>query len=192
MIVVLAGPAGVGKGSIVSGLLSSRPDFVLSVSATTREPRESETDGVEYYFVSEEQFDRLIEDRQMLEWAWVFGLNRYGTPKKPVDKLQAAGKTVILEIDLDGARQIRKTAPEAVQIFIAPPSFDELEQRLRGRGTETEDQLSARLETAKEELRSQNEFDQVFINDELDKTTHEVLDYILRRKEENERSTGNR
>ena len=192
MIVVLAGPAGVGKGSIVSGLLSSRSDFVLSVSATTREPRESEADGVQYYFVSEEQFDRMIEDRQMLEWAWVFGLNRYGTPKKPVDKLQAAGKTVILEIDLDGARQIRKTAPDAVQIFIAPPSFDELEQRLRGRGTETEEQLSARLETAKEELRSQNEFDQVFINDELDKTTHEVLDYILRRKEENERSTGNR
>jgi len=192
LIVVLAGPAGVGKGSIVSGLLSSRSDFVLSVSATTREPRESETDGVQYYFVSEEQFDRMIEDRQMLEWAWVFGLNRYGTPKKPVDKLQAAGKTVILEIDLDGARQIRKTAPDAVQIFIAPPSFDELEQRLRGRGTETEEQLSARLETAKEELRSQNEFDQVFINDELDKTTQEVLDYILRRKEENERSTGNR
>ena len=192
MIVVLVGPAGVGKGSIVRGLLSERADFVLSVSATTREPRDSETDGVEYYFVSDEQFDRMIEDKQMLEWAWVFGLNRYGTPKKAVDKLQSEGKTVILEIDLDGARQIRETAPDVVQIFIAPPSFEQLESRLRGRGTETEAQLEARLNTAKDELQAQGEFDEVFINDELDKTTQEVLDYILRRKEENERSTGNR
>ena len=185
MIVVIVGPAGVGKGSIVSGLLAKREDFVLSVSATTRKPRPSETDGVEYYFVQDEQFDRLVATGEMLEWAWVFGLNRYGTPKKPVDELVAQGKTVILEIDLDGARQVRKTAPDAVQIFIAPPSFEELESRLRGRGTETEQQLQARLTTAKEELRAQQEFDQVFINDDLEKTTQEVLDYVLRRKEEN-------
>lgn len=185
MIVVIAGPAGVGKGSIVSGLLAKREDFVLSVSATTRKPRPSETDGVEYYFVDDQQFDRLVARGEMLEWAWVFGLNRYGTPKEAVKNLQDEGKSVILEIDLDGARQVRKTAPEAVQIFIAPPSFDELETRLRGRGTETEDQLRARLETAREELEAQNEFDRVFINNDLDKTTHEVLNYLVQRKEEN-------
>ncbi|MDR9363017.1 MAG: guanylate kinase [Microbacteriaceae bacterium] len=183
---VIVGPAGVGKGSIVSGLLSRREDFVLSVSATTRKPRPSETDGVEYYFVDDQQFDRLVAREEMLEWAWVFGLNRYGTPKEAVKNLQDKGKSVILEIDLDGARQVRKTAPEAVQIFIAPPSFDELESRLRGRGTETEDQLKARLETAREELAAQNEFDRVFINDDLDKTTQEVLNYLLQRKEEND------
>lgn len=185
MIVVVAGPAGVGKGSIVSGLLELREDFVLSVSATTRKPRPGETDGVEYYFVDDEQFDRLVARSEMLEWAWVFGLNRYGTPKEPVEKLTDQGKTVILEIDVDGARQIRESAPNAVQIFIAPPSFEELESRLRGRGTENEDQLAARLQTAKTELTAIDEFDKVFINDDLEKTTHEVLNYLLQRKEEN-------
>lgn len=186
MIVVIAGPAGVGKGSIVSGLLAKREDFVLSVSATTRKSRPTETDGVEYFFVEDEQFDRLVARDEMLEWAWVFGLNRYGTPKEPVRKLQEQGKTVILEIDLDGARQVRKTAPDAVQVFIAPPSFDELEARLRGRGTETEEQLTARLETAKVELAAKEEFDRVFINDDLAKTTDEVLNYLLQRKDEND------
>jgi guanylate kinase len=186
VIVVIAGPAGVGKGSIVSGLLAMREDFVLSVSATTRAPRPNETDGVEYFFVDDPQFDRLVSRGEMLEWAWVFGLNRYGTPKEAVRNLQENGKTVILEIDLDGARQVRKTAPEAVQIFIAPPSFEELESRLRGRDTETEEQLHARLDTAKQELQAQEEFDRVFINDELDKTTQEVLNYLLQRKEEND------
>jgi guanylate kinase len=183
---VIAGPAGVGKGSIVSGLLAMREDFVLSVSATTRAPRPNETDGVEYFFVDDPQFDRLVSRGEMLEWAWVFGLNRYGTPKEAVRNLQENGKTVILEIDLDGARQVRKTAPEAVQIFIAPPSFEELESRLRGRDTETEEQLHARLDTAKQELQAQEEFDRVFINDELDKTTQEVLNYLIQRKEEND------
>jgi len=186
VIVVIAGPAGVGKGSIVSELLARREDFVLSVSATTRAPRPNETDGVEYFFVDDPQFDRLVSRDEMLEWAWVFGLNRYGTPKEAVRNLQENGKTVILEIDLDGARQVRKTAPEAVQIFIAPPSFEELESRLRGRGTETEEQLHARLDTAKQELQAQEEFDRVFINDELDKTTQEVLNYLIQRKEEND------
>ena len=186
MIVVIAGPAGVGKGSIVSGLLSKREDFILSVSATTRKPRPSETDGIEYFFVEDEQFDRLVSRGEMLEWAWVFGLHRYGTPMEPVQKQLALGKTVILEIDLDGARQIRNTAPEAIQIFIAPPSFEELESRLRGRGTETEEQLQARLETAKAELAAQEEFNRVFINDDLEKTTQEVLNYLLQRKELND------
>jgi len=186
VIVVIAGPAGVGKGSIVSRILSMRDDFVLSVSATTRKPRPTESDGVEYFFVEDEQFDRLVARGEMLEWAWVFGLNRYGTPKSAVDELVDQGKTVILEIDLDGARQIRKTAPDAIQIFIAPPSFEELEARLRGRGTETEQQLQARLKTAKEELEAQWEFDRVFINDDLEKTTQEVLDYVLQRKDEND------
>ena len=186
MIVVIAGPAGVGKGSIVSGLLAKRDDFVLSISATTRKPRPSENDGVEYFFVEDEQFDRLVARNEMLEWAWVFGLNRYGTPKEPVSELRQQGKTVILEIDLDGARQLRKTAPDAVQIFIAPPNFAELESRLRGRATENEEQLSARLETAKAELAAQDEFDHVFINDDLAKTTNEVLNYLLQRKDEND------
>ena len=186
MIVVLAGPAGVGKGSIVSGLLAKRIDFALSVSATTRKPRPSETDGVEYFFIDDAQFDRMVSRDEMLEWAWVFGLNRYGTPREPVYESIRSGKTVILEIDLDGARQLRQSAPEAVQIFIAPPSFEELESRLRGRGTETEDQLDARLETARTELAAQAEFDRVFINDDLEKTTEEVLNYLLQRKEEND------
>lgn len=186
MIVVIAGPAGVGKGSIVSGLLASGNDFVLSVSATTRKPRPTETDGVEYFFVDDYQFDRLVARDEMLEWAWVFGLNRYGTPREAVRKQQDQGKIVILEIDLDGARQVRNTAPDAVQIFIEPPSFSELESRLRGRGTETEEQLKARLETAKEELAAKDEFDRVFINDDLDKTIDEVLNYLLQRKDEND------
>lgn len=186
MIVIIAGPAGVGKGSIVSGLLSRRSDFTLSVSATTRSPRPSETDGVEYFFIDDEQFDRLVAQGEMLEWAWVFGLNRYGTPRKPVDESISSGKTVILEIDLDGARQLRKTAPDAIHIFIKPPSFEELQKRLKGRGTESEEQLEARLKTAEVELAAVDEFDRVFINDDLEKTIEEVLDYIVQRKEEND------
>lgn len=186
MIIVLAGPAGVGKGTVVGRLLKAEPKLKLSVSATTRSPRPGEIDGVHYEFVSAEEFDELVANSQMLEWAWVHQDHRYGTTKSQVAQLTDDGFDVILEIDLDGARQIRKSAPEAFQIFIAPPSWEELERRLRDRGTETEDQIQTRLATARAELAAQSEFDVVVINDDLDKTVQEVLDLVADRKEAND------
>jgi guanylate kinase len=147
----------------------------LSVSATTRPPRPGEIDGVHYHFVTDKQFDDLVRSGQMLEWAVVHGKHRYGTPRRPVMDALKRGLIPVLELDLAGARQIRASMPSAVQIFLAPPSWEELEHRLRGRGTETEEQIQRRLETARTELAAESEFDYVVVNDEVARATAQIL-----------------
>lgn len=173
--VVVSGPTAVGKGTVVRALVAAHPEVVVSRSVTTRPPRPKERDGVDYDFVSEAQFDALVAQGGLLEWAVVHGRHRYGTPRQPVVEAVAAGHTVVLEIDLQGARQVRTTWPEARQVFLAPPSWDELVRRLRGRGTETPDQQARRLETARVELASADEFDAVVVNDTVERAVESLV-----------------
>jgi guanylate kinase len=167
-LVVLAGPSGVGKSSIVAELRSPLPELFFSVSATTREPRRGEVDGRDYHFVGPAGFDELIERGALLEWADIHGgLQRSGTPREPVERALADGRPVLVEVDLNGARAIRGTVPEAVTVFVEPPSVAELERRLRGRGTESEEQYRRRLRTATEELAARDEFDVALVNDDV-------------------------
>ena len=177
-LIVLAGPTAVGKGTVVKHILEHYPNVHLSVSATTREPRPGEVEGQSYFFLSHEQFDAMIAAGDMLEYAVVHGQNKYGTPKQPVLAALASGKQVILEIDIQGARQVKQSMPEAKLVFIAPPSWDELVKRLQGRGTETSEEQARRLVTAKLELASQSEFDFVVINDEVARCASEVVDLM--------------
>lgn len=177
-LIVLAGPTAVGKGTVVKYILEHYPNVHLSVSATTRLPRPGEIEGESYFFLSHDEFDQMIASGNMLEYAVVHGLNKYGTPKLPVMAALAAGKQVILEIDIQGARQVKASMPEAKLVFIAPPSWDELVKRLQGRGTETPEEQSRRLETAKLELAAQSEFDYVVINDEVARCASEVVDLM--------------
>ena len=177
-LIVIAGPSGVGKGSVVRHLLECDPlRLALSVSATTRAPREGESDGVHYIFVSDEVFDLMIADGDLLEWAPVVG-HRSGTPRRAVEELLEAGRDVILEIDVQGAEQIRRLEPGALLVFLAPPTMDELERRLRGRGTETEERIAARLAIASWEMDQQGWFDHVVVNDELERASSQVAAII--------------
>jgi guanylate kinase len=164
--VVVAGPSGVGKGTVVAQALHDDPDIWLSVSATTRAPRPGEVDGVEYFFLDRADFMAKVADDGMLEWAEFAG-NLYGTPRAPVEERLAAGIPVLLEIELEGARQVRQNAPEALLVFLAPPSTAELERRLRGRGTEDDATIARRLQIAATELAAQDEFDVVLVNDDV-------------------------
>ena len=175
---VISGPTAVGKGTVVRYLLEHFKDLHLSVSATTREPRPGEVDGVDYFFLTPDEFDLLVETGQMLEHAKVHGQHQYGTPRQPVENAIYAGLQVILEIDIQGARQVRQSMPEAKLIFIAPPNWDELVARLQGRGTESADEQQVRLATAKVELEAQTEFDYVVINDQVARCAHEVLELM--------------
>ncbi|MEY4503494.1 MAG: hypothetical protein RLZZ576_748 [Actinomycetota bacterium] len=166
-LTVIAGPTAVGKGTVVRYIIEHFHDVHLSISATTRAPRPGEQHGREYFFVSQEEFDRMISDGELLEWATVHGKHSYGTPRKPIESALASGKQVILEIDLQGAKQVKKMMPDANLVFIAPPSWDELINRLKGRGTESEAEMTVRLETAKAELAQQDLFDHIVINDEV-------------------------
>ena len=177
-LIVLAGPTAVGKGTVVKYILEHYPNVHLSVSATTRAPRPGEVEGESYYFLTHEQFDEMIAAGDMLEYAVVHGQNKYGTPKQPVVAALAAGRQVILEIDIQGARQVKKAWPEAKLVFIAPPSWEELVSRLKGRGTETAEEQARRLETAKLELSAQDEFDYVVIKDEVARCASEVVDLM--------------
>jgi guanylate kinase len=177
--VVLAGPSGVGKGAIVSRLLAARPDLRLSISATTRPPRPAEVEGRDYYFVAPHAFDKLIASGGLLEWAEIFG-NRYGTPREPVDRALEEGRSVVTEVDVQGARQIRAARPDAFLVFIRPPSLQELERRLRTRDTETDEQLRRRLDKASEELAAEPEFDAAVVNDDLDEAAGKVIDIVSR------------
>jgi len=152
----------------VARLLQRHPELWLSVSATTRAPRAGELEGVHYFFHSRDHFDALVREGGLLEWAEFAG-HCYGTPRQPVQERLAAGSPVLLEIELEGARQVRRNLPDAMQIFLAPPSLEELERRIRGRGTEAEDAIQRRMERAREELGAQAEFDAVVINDDLDR-----------------------
>jgi guanylate kinase len=171
---VVSGPSGVGKGTLVSRVRGRRPDLGLTVSATTRQPRPGEVDGTSYYFLSVEDFEQRVAAGEFLEWANVFG-NRYGTLRSEVDRNLDAGKSVILEIDVQGALNVRKLMPEAVLVFIEPPSFEALESRLRGRGTEEEEVVQVRLKTAKEELELAPSYDERIVNDDLQEATSEFL-----------------
>ncbi len=172
-LTVITGPSGVGKGSLVKELISSHPEIWLSVSATTRAPRKGEENGKHYFFMEESSFDELVLRDGFIEWAEFAG-NKYGTPREPVKKELDNSRPVLLEIELEGARQVRKSFPEAFQIFLSPPNFQELENRIRGRGTESEESIKSRLIRAKEELQAKNEFDAIVINGELNLAVKEV------------------
>ncbi|MEU1308470.1 guanylate kinase [Streptomyces cinnamoneus] len=173
-LTVLSGPSGVGKSTVVAHMRKAHPEVWLSVSATTRKPRPGEREGVQYFFVDDEQFDKLIANGELLEWAEFAG-NRYGTPRQAVlDRLEA-GEPVLLEIDLQGARQVRETMPEAQLVFLAPPSWDELVRRLTGRGTESAEVIERRLEAAKVELAAETEFDTTLVNTSVEDVARELL-----------------
>jgi guanylate kinase len=171
---VVAGPSGVGKGTVIRRVLEIDPSVVLSVSITTRSPRPGEVDGADYRFVSEEEFDHLVATDALLEWAVIFGHHRSGTPAEPVEAARSQGRHVILEIDVQGARQVRERASDATLIFLAPPSLVELERRLRDRGTEDEAQLERRLAAAREEMSDAGTFDVIVVNDEVNRAAEEI------------------
>ncbi len=177
-LVVLAGPTAVGKGTVSTYIRENYPEVHLSVSATTREPRPGEVHGVNYFFVSDDEFDRLIETDQMLEWATVHNAYRYGTPRGPVDDALNQGLSVLLEIDLQGARQVKKAMDDAVLVFLLPPTWEELVRRLIGRGTESSAEQQRRLATAKVELAAQDEFDYRVVNTHVQTAAGEVVDLV--------------
>jgi guanylate kinase len=171
---VITGPSGVGKGTLIRRLLERMPELELSVSATTRPPRPGERDGVDYHFRSEEEFDQMIGEGRLLEHATYSG-HRYGTPRSEVEPRLAAGRSVVLEIEVQGARQIREAMPEAVQVFIAPPSPGALRERLEGRGTDPPEAIARRLAAAEKELAARSEFSHVIVNDDLDRAANELV-----------------
>ncbi|MFZ0531382.1 MAG: guanylate kinase [Propionicimonas sp.] len=177
-VTVISGPTAVGKGTVVQALRARHPEVWVSVSATTRPPRPGEVEGVHYLFVSREQFDDLVASGGLLEWALVHGVDRYGTPAGPVAEAVAAGRRVILEIDLQGARQVRDHLPGVRLVFIAPPSREVLTDRLVGRGTETAEQMARRLRTAEAELAAAREFDHVIVNDDLGSAVDELVELL--------------
>ena len=172
-LIVLTGPSGVGKGTLMNEILNRYPELHYSVSATTRSPRPGEINGKNYNFISRSQFEQLVTQGEFLEWAEFAG-NCYGTPREAVFNQIQAGKLVLLEIELAGARQIRNTFPSALSIFILPPSFAELEKRIRGRGQDSEEAISRRLQRAEEEIAAANEFDLKIINDDFEKALNEI------------------
>lgn len=177
LLVVIAGPSGVGKGTVHARLRTLLDDSHLSVSATTRPPRPGEREGTDYFFVSPEEFNRLVHDDQLLEWA-SYADNLYGTPRIAVDEAVAAGKVVLLDIEVQGALQVQQHDPAALLVFLEPPSFEELERRLRERGTEAGEELERRLLRAREELLQADAFDLRVVNDDLDTCVEEVLQAI--------------
>ena len=174
-LIVVAGPTAVGKGTVLSRIRESHPEVHFSVSATTRPPRPGEIDGVHYFFVDDAEFDRLIATHALLEWAVVHGHHRYGTPTAPIVEALEAGESVILEIDIQGARQVKQSMPEAVLVFLLPPSWEELVRRLESRGTEDATEQRRRLATAKTEFEAQDEFDVHIVNDDVDSAANAVV-----------------
>lgn len=172
---VISGPSGVGKGTVCQRLQSRHPEAFYSVSMTTRPPRHGEVDGSSYHFVSPEEFALLIDRGQLLEHALVHGTHHYGTPRGPVERALADGRPVVLEIDLQGARQIKENLPEAKLVFLEPPSWEELVSRLEGRGTEDADSRRRRLDTAKLELQARDEADHVLVNDRVEETVDALV-----------------
>jgi guanylate kinase len=181
-VFVITGPSGVGKGTLIRGLLERVPGLELSVSATTRPPRPGERDGVDYHFLSEEEFDRRVAAGEFVEHARYSG-HQYGTLRSELERRMAKAAGVVLEIEVQGARQIRAAMPEAVQVFIAPPSVEALRARLVGRGTDAPEDVEARLATALEELEAEKEFEYVVVNDRLEQATEELAGIVRRELE---------
>ncbi|PPF40146.1 guanylate kinase [Pseudoclavibacter sp. AY1H1] len=182
-LVVLAGPTAVGKGTVANYIREHYPEVELSVSATTRSPRPGEVDGVNYHFTDDAGFDRLVDQEQLLEYATVHNAFRYGTPRGPIDEAISSGRSVLLEIDIQGARQVRSRMPEARLVFLLPPSWDELVRRLVGRGTESPEEQARRLKTAKIELAAQDEFDALVVNDSVPEAAARVVEHLGLNKE---------
>ncbi|KAB8162621.1 guanylate kinase [Streptomyces sp. 3MP-14] len=176
-LTVLSGPSGVGKSTVVAHLRRAHPEVWLSVSATTRHPRPGERHGTHYFFVSDEEFDKLVANGELLEWAEFAG-NRYGTPRRAVVERLEAGEPVLLEIDLQGARLVRASMPDARLVFLAPPSWDELVRRLTGRGTEPPEVIERRLAVARTELAAEPEFDVTLVNTSVEEVSAELLALI--------------
>lgn len=177
LLILLSGPSGTGKGTVCKALLKKHEDIALSISCTTRTPRKGETHGVSYHFITHDKFDEMIENNAFLEYAQVFD-NYYGTPKSYVREQLDAGKDVLLEIDVQGALQAKNAFPEGVYVFLVPPSMEELENRIRSRGTETEQQITKRLGKAKAEMKLIDRYDYVIVNDEVEKVIDSV-EHIL-------------
>jgi guanylate kinase len=178
-LTVLAGPTAVGKGTVAAYVGRHHPEVWISVSATTRRPRPGEVHGRHYWFVDDAEFDRMIADGELLEWAVVHHSARYGTPRRPVEEALAAGKPALLEIDLQGARQVRASMPDALFVFLKPPSWEELVRRLVGRGTESEEERRRRLETAREELAAEPEFDATVVNTDVPVAAEELVALMM-------------
>jgi guanylate kinase len=172
-LIVLTGPSGAGKGTLLKALIEKHPELYISISATTRSARNGEVHGQHYFFLDRPEFERMVAQGQFLEWAEFAG-NCYGTPRQPVEEQIKAGKIVILEIELEGARQVRQSFPEAYRIFIMPPSFEALESRLRGRGTETDEVVARRMQRAKAEIEAAGEFDVQIVNDQFEQAVLEL------------------
>ena len=182
-IVVLSGPSAVGKSTVVRCLRDRIPDLHFSVSVTTRAPRPGEVDGVDYTFISSERFQQLIDDGLLLEWAEIHGgLHRSGTPAQPIRDATAAGHPVLIEVDLAGARSVKEAIPDALTVFLAPPSWEALQSRLTGRGTETPEVMDRRLTTARAELAVQDEFDHVVVNSQLESACAELVSLLVARR----------
>ena len=178
-LTVLAGPTAVGKGTVAAHVRRHHPDVWISVSATTRKPRPGEVHGRHYWFVSEEEFDQLVAADELLEWAVVHRTARYGTPRRPVDAALADGRPALLEIDLQGARQVRRSMPDALFVFLKPPSWEELVRRLVGRGTESEEERTRRLDTAREEMAAEAEFDATVVNTDVHVAANELVALMM-------------
>ncbi len=181
LLIVISGPSGVGKGTLCSALTSQDPSICYAVSATTRQPRRGEQEGSSYYFLDEGEFLRRRDNGEFLEWAEVFG-NYYGTLHSEVERLTCAGKNVILEIDVQGAMQVKEACPDAVSIFILPPSYDELEKRIRLRGTESEEVRNLRLSQAAQEMTMAEAYDYMIINDDVDNAVRCIQGIIAKEK----------
>ena len=176
-LVIISAPSGTGKGTVINELLKQRPDFVFSVSATTREPRPGEDNGVDYHFITKQRFKEMIDSDEFLEYAEYVG-EYYGTPATPVEKSIDSGVTILLDVEVQGAKQVMKKRNDAISIFITPPDMQELENRLRGRGTDSEEKLTARLKRAQLELEEKSNYNHIVVNDDAFRAAHEILSII--------------
>jgi guanylate kinase len=173
LLIVVSGPSGVGKGTVCSALRKKMPELTYSISATTRPPRETEVDGVNYFFKTVSEFKEMIKNDELIEWAQYVG-NYYGTPRRFVEETLAAGKDILLEIEVQGAMQVREKFPQGIFIFLVPPSFEDLKRRILNRGTETETSLAHRLNAANDELKQIERYDYVVINDEVEQACERI------------------